>query len=222
MTRPHADFSRLPFPADWIELSLNETTGIRVAVPENPDAVLNRITDEEYNKDRFLPYWTEQWPSTAPLVDFLTRIELPDTWSLCELGCGLGSITAAVSSITPLFAVATDIALEGCRFAAFNIKTNSACQRVVCSDWRHSPFKGQFDAVIASDVLYEERWIDPVVDNVNVLLKPGGRAWIADPCRRFWPLFKNRVAECGLRQKVVRRVPVNDGTLTVEILEITR
>ena len=212
----------LPYPAHDITHLFPGGFTLRMAVPDDPDAVLDTLTDEEYERDRFLPYWAEQWPSSRPLLEFLSRRTIPPDWNICELGSGLGIIAAALAVRTDAFTVATDIAHHGCCFTAYNIGANGGIPRVVCSDWRHHPFKNRFDALIASDVLYEERWIDPIIHSIGELLKRDGRAWIADPCRRFWPAFKKQIAAHGFNLTVFSFPAEPPDLQTFEILEISR
>lgn len=212
------------FPAHTVAVPYQGTTVLNITMPVNPEALLDTMTDEEYEKDQLLPYWAEQWPASRPLLDFLSTMIFPDTWLMCELGCGLGTVSAALSSSrsSKALTTATDISFEGCRFAATNIRNNGGMPRVFCSDWRHPPLKKRFDVVIASDVLYEERWIGPIIDCINQLLTPDGRAWIADPCRRFWPKFKKRVVEQGFSYEIVAGPAANVDGGSFEIMELIR
>ncbi len=214
-----SDPARLPFPITFFSLA-HESRTFHFVLPADPDAVFDTITDEQYDKDRFLPYWAEQWPAATAFFSFVMKQSFPhDLWT-CELGCGLGVI-ASVLSNKGCSVVATDIAPHGCRFAAYNIAANGGVPRVVCADWCAPPFQRQFNLIVASDVLYEARWIDPILDNIEHLLAADGRAWIADPCRQHWELFKQNVARRGFDQRVLERSSVCEGATTVEILEIT-
>ncbi|MBN1578168.1 MAG: class I SAM-dependent methyltransferase [Chitinispirillaceae bacterium] len=214
------DPSQLPFPVTFFSL-IHDGRIFRFVLPADPDAVFDTITDEQYDKDRFLPYWAEQWPSAAALFSFVMQHRLPVNQRIVELGCGLG-VTASALAARHHYMIATDISLHGCRFAAYNIAANNGSARVVCADWRHPPFRRRFDLIVASDVLYEDRWIDPVLDCIGQLCAPEGSAWIADPCRRFWNRFKQRTVERGFHHRLLRRSPDNEGKTTIEIIEITR
>lgn len=92
---------------------------------------------------------------------------------------------------------------------------------MIVSDWRAMAFNKQFDFVVASDVLYKQRWIDPILSCIKSLLKPGGKAWIADPCRRFWELFKKTAAQSGFAVKIIHDGMVNKTKVEIaELLEI--
>jgi ETFB lysine methyltransferase len=212
---------KLPFPPTTFSLTYNNRE-LHFALPADPDSLFNTITEQQYLKDRFLPYWAERWPSADLFFTFLMKQSLPAGYRIGELGCGLGVATCALA-IKNHFVVATDIAFHGCCFASYNIAMNGGTPAVLCADWRHLPFRANtFDLIIASDILYEERWINPVLDCIDTFLTAEGKCWIADPSRRFWYLFKQAVAKRGFRQHIVDSGTTNDGKTTIEILEISR
>ena len=210
----------LPYRTAPFALS-HEGRTFTFAMPADFDDVFDTIAEEHYEKDRFLPYWAEKWPSTAPFFSFLMNERLPGGARICELGCGLGVIAAALAAKGHEI-IATDIAPEGCRFAFSNIAANGGAPRVVCADWRAMPFRKKFDLIVASDILYEERWIGPILDCIDTLLSRGGEAIIADPCRRFWVLFKRRAVERGFSLSIRERASIDSGKTEVEILSIRR
>lgn len=190
-------------------------------MPADQNEVLDSIPDEQYEKDQFLPYWTEHWPSTGPLCTLLQHFPIAGDSRICELGCGLGVISTLLA-LRGLFTISTDISHDGCRFAACNISANGSTPAVICCDWRHPPFRSCFNLVIASDVLYEKRWIGPIISCVEKLMTPDGKTLIADPRRRFWDSFKMEVRQRGLHCRTLEEVKVDAGKTTVEIIEIVR
>lgn len=212
--------SSLPFPASSFSLACGSRT-LTILLPADSEAVLDTVTENQYEKDRFLPYWAEHWPSASPLFSFIMQQTLRSEDTVCDLGCGIGVIASALSR-RGLFVTATDISPEACCFASYNISLNGGNPYVVCADWRALPFNRAFDLITASDVLYEQRWIEPILSCIDGILAPSGRAWIADPCRRYWQLFKSEVEQRKLQYEVRESVPVENGATQVEIIEITR
>jgi len=192
--------------------------------PVNPDEVLDRMTEEEYEKDKFLPYWAEIWPSCQAMFAFLSSDKLPafsDSATACEIGCGLGVVSALLHD-RRLHVVACDIAFDGCRYAARNLRVSRrAPPPVVCCDWRDSPLKTRFDMIVASDVLYEQRWVLPVLNFLKATLSPGGIAYIADPCRHWWREFRETAARQGFAVATVWRQAPAEGKTIVEIARLT-
>jgi SAM-dependent methyltransferase len=208
----------LPFKAQPFSMVSDHCT-LQFLRPHNPDDVLDSLPEEVYEKDRFLPYWAEQWPSSEVMHSFLQSQSVAAHEKIIELGCGLGIISALASHYSTTV-VATDISFDALIFAKTNIELNHGQPKVCCMDWRRPPFKPTFNLLIASDVLYEARWIDPVLACCSQLLLPGGKAWIADPCRSFWKTFKQRAADSGFMCHVMTNEKTGDGRHTIEIVEL--
>lgn len=201
------------------ELVLNLQKGnLRITCPANPDEVLDSVTEEQYEKDRFLPYWAELWPSSKVLFEFIEEQHFPSGTLVCELGCGLGVISTLLAS-KGCTVVSVDIASDGCGYTYANLERNGFVPRVICGDWRNMAFKNEFDLVVASDVLYESRWINPVLNCIRSILKASGKAWIADPCRRHWEEFKTS-ANSGFKTNICTSRFADNKLMKVEILEL--
>ena len=69
----------------------------------------------------------------------------------------------------------------------------------MAADWRHPPADlGRFDLVLAADVLYEARNVEPVAGFLARHLGPGGEAWIGDPGRPHAARLEDALAAAGL------------------------
>ncbi|MDR0307141.1 MAG: class I SAM-dependent methyltransferase [Chitinispirillales bacterium] len=213
---------KLPFdPVEFTLETPHPASPLKLTRPADPESVLETITDLEYEKDKFLPYWAEVWPSSQSLYKYLLTLKLDVNTRALEMGCGIGSISALLAS-KGIVCAASDISPQACMYALFNIKNNGGKGAALCCDWRFSPIKNQsFDLITASDVLYEKRWIEPVLTFIQKMLSPNGQAFIADPCRSSWEEFKINAQRRGLCLDIVKRETVNNGKTDVEILRIT-
>lgn len=54
---------------------------------------------------------------------------------------------------------------------------------MLVSDWRKEEEMGRFDRILAADVLYEARNVEPLCLFIVRKLRDGGEAWITDPDR---------------------------------------
>jgi predicted nicotinamide N-methyase len=192
--------------------------------PADPESILDSMSDEEYDKDKMLPYWAEQWPASFAMFNFMcghgyAALQLHER--VVELGSGLG-IVASVCAKKGIPCVATDISLSACRFSRHNILLHAQKALVICADWRHVCLKPVIGCVIASDIIYEQRWIVPVLQFLNASLAPGGMAYIADPCRQWWEEFKTTAHRAGFASSLAWEEYVNEGKTRVEILRFTR
>jgi predicted nicotinamide N-methyase len=214
------DIKTLPFFPKKFNIS-TEYYSLDFFCPDNPDIVLDSISNSDYNKDQFLPYWAEHWPSAQIFLTYILQQSFKPDIEVCELGCGLGIISTAFL-IRKCKTLSVDISHQACRYAFENISLNGYSPKVICGDWRNIGLKKKFDLIAASDILYEFRWIDPVLSCIDSLLSNGGKAWIADPCRRYWIRFKNRAKEYGFAIKTIKYEYVENRKINIEILEISR
>ena len=209
----------LPFETAEFTLSADNMS-FTFLQPSDADAVLDSVPESAYTKDRFLPYWAENWPSAAPFFSLLHRQNIRPASTVLDLGTGLGILATALSA-KGVFIVGLDISPDSCQFAAFNMRRNNEVARVVCADWRAFPFNCRFDLIVASDILYEERWIPVILDALDLLLQSNGCAWIADPCRRFWVPFKNAATARQYSIRTLHHEPASSSG-KIEIIELRK
>jgi predicted nicotinamide N-methyase len=163
----------------------------RIALPVG-EIALNRprdaealLTEEGFEKEEFLPYWAELWSSGVALAHDLARRSLRGA-SVVELGCGLGlpSIAAALAGGRVL---ATDWSADAVRATAANAALNDArleTARVAWGSPEELLERAPWGYVIASDVLYEPRNVDALLELLPLLVDKKSRVLIADPGRR--------------------------------------
>jgi len=139
------------------------------------------IDEDAFAENEFLPYWAELWPSGVALARAAAELVRPGD-RVVELGCGLGaaSITAALSGGEVL---ATDWSTEALDFARENAARNGVLLETALVAWTGPDellARAPWDLVLAADVLYENRNIEPLA---ALLPRLGDRALIADPGR---------------------------------------
>ena len=79
---------------------------------------------------------------------------------MVELGCGLG-VPSLVAAARGAEVTAIDWAADAVELLARNAARNGLALRRVHADWRR--FAGAFDLVLAADLLYEERNVEPLL-----------------------------------------------------------
>src|SRR6266516_3449228 len=88
-----------PMAAPWRDLVERTVVlrGRRIRVTHPRDG-LDLLDEEAFERDQFLPYWAELWPSALALAQMVAASELAGKRTL-ELGCGLAlpSIAAALA-----------------------------------------------------------------------------------------------------------------------------
>jgi predicted nicotinamide N-methyase len=155
---------------------------IALARPRDAEALL---TEEAFEQEEFLPYWAELWASAVALADDVARRSLRGA-TVLELGCGLGlpSIAAALAggrvlatdwSPDAVSATAANAAMNGASIETAQVAWSAPEAIVERAPWRY---------VLASDVLYEPRNVDWLLELLPRLVDKTGRILLADPGRR--------------------------------------
>ena len=176
--------------------------------PRNADEL---ISEADYVKDERLPYWADLWPAARLLAT--TMLSQPrEHKSLLELGCGLGLVSSA--AVRAGFDVtSTDYYEDSLHVARFNCwRANGVEPRVRMVDWRALPNDlGQFDVVVAADVLYERPYGTLVAAAIAATLAPNGVAWITDPGRSGLDAFLEQASVHGLVVQSREEFPYEEG-----------
>jgi predicted nicotinamide N-methyase len=146
----------------------------------------------------YLPYWAELWPAARMLAKFLLKHSWPARLHAIEIGCGLGlpGIAALACGMRVTFtdydATAVRLAAENARLNGFTAFTSTVL------DWRHPPAGLQAAVLLASDLIYEARNVEPLVDLIARLLAPGGVCLLTDQDRVPRALLRQTLAERAL------------------------
>ncbi|MBN1981524.1 MAG: methyltransferase [Chitinivibrionales bacterium] len=191
--------------------------------PVDPEDILDQLTEEEFRKDECMPYWAEHWPASEAFIRYMcTKPPVVTAGSrIAELGAGLGTLSATLASLGNQ-SIATDISFQGCQYSRRNIMRYRSDSQVVCCDWRFSPFKSYFNYILGSDILYEKRWIEPIVMFLKHHLVDNGVAMIADPGRPYWELFKQTALSNGLRIRKSDFLLAKNTLTRIEILHLEK
>jgi predicted nicotinamide N-methyase len=159
-----------------------------------------------FASDEYLPYWADLWPASR----MLAKVILTEPWKpglrALELGCGLGlpGIAALARGLHVTF---SDYDAMAVRFAGRNARLNGFTQFVERRfDWRSPPDDLQFDVLLASDLTYEVRNIEPLVALLRRALVPGGLCLWTDQDRPPAKLLREELDRLGwpLATKIVR------------------
>lgn len=161
--------------------ALGDGVDIRMQRPRDSEEL---IDDDAFDHDEFMPYWAELWPSALALARTVAPRSLRGARTL-ELGCGLGlpSIAAALAGAR---VTATDWSQEALSFTANNAALNGVEVDTALVDWAHPDAiveRGPWQIVLGSDVLYERRNVDQLLDLLPRLVDERGEILIADPGR---------------------------------------
>jgi predicted nicotinamide N-methyase len=171
--------------------------GGEVELLRPPDAEA-LISEESFEHEEFLPYWAELWASAVALAHDVSMRALRGKHTL-ELGCGLGlpSIAAARAGGRVL---ATDWSPHAVAAAAANAALNDVeLETLECSWAEPEPIveRAPWQLVLASDLLYEARNVELLLDLLPRLVDETGLVLLADPGRVPAERFLARAEEQG-------------------------
>jgi len=163
--------------------------------PVDPEALLD---EDAFARDEFLPYWAELWPAGLALARALPS-SLGGT-RVVELGCGLG-IPSLVASARGADVLAIDWAPDAVALLRRNAARNAVALRAEVRDWRQ--FDGSFDLVLAADVLYEQRNVEPLL---ALLPSLAAEVLLAEPGRPYFGAFLRGLEERWLVEELGDRI----------------
>lgn len=146
----------------------------------------------EFTEDERLPYWTELWPSSLVLADWLyEQRERLHGQPCLDLGCGIG-LTALVGQWLGAKVIGMDYEPEALHYAYLNAEHNHVSQPCwVVMDWRKPAVQQHgLRFIWGGDIMYEQRFAAPVLDFLEYALADDGVAWIAEPTRAVYDTFR--------------------------------
>jgi predicted nicotinamide N-methyase len=187
-------------------VDLSADISITIAHIRDLNALVDGLNEDDFGPDERLPYWATLWPSAIGLGRFLfsktRQLEAP----AIELGAGL-ALPSIVLRRAGLEVLATDYEPDALAFARHNAELNGVHIDTLQLDWRETGKKalGRFRTVIASDVLYEARNVEPLAKSLSTLLDPTGTAVVADPGRPHLTEFKAAIERRGLILEQIER-----------------
>src|SRR5207244_1655106 len=120
---------------------------------------------QAFEQEEYLPYWAELWPSALELAKQVT-LTPPVSLRVLELGCGLG-VPSIVAALCGAQVLATDWSADAVTFTVANARRNGARVETAVASWSDpGPLMAgaPWDLVLASDVLYELRNVELLLD----------------------------------------------------------
>ncbi len=197
----------------------------------NLEELWEAMTEDPRNfADERLPYWTELWPSSIVLAQWLEQRRGEIAGLPClDMGCGLG-LTALVGQFLGARVLALDYEAEAVRFAAGNAEVNGVHPAPLWAvmDWRYPAVRrGSVARIWGGDIMYEKRFVAPVMRFLEHALAPDGVAWVAEPGRTVYEAFLQALHGGGWEGRRVFGATVaplyaQPVPVTVQVWEISR
>ncbi len=165
--------------------------------PKESDRLLDHPAIRSANAtDDYMPYWTDLWPAAR----MLAKVILKEPWPArplhaLEIGCGLGlpGIAALAMGLRVTF---SDYDATAVRFAAANARLNGFEDfETLPMDWRYPPTDRKFPVLLAADLIYEMRNVEPLVLLIKQLLAPDGVCLLTDQDRVPSHVLREKLAD---------------------------
>lgn len=192
---------------------------------KNLDALIEQVSDDAFNEDERLPYWAELWPSARALSRYILKSpSIFTSKNILELGCGLGLTTLTLAETNPASLLATDYEQDALNHAALNFDLNHITKpEFAVLDWRTPKLQKKFDVIVASDVAYEERFFQPLLNIFKEYLAIDGVIILAEPNRQIARGFFGKIALQGF-QYIQYKITVHQEPMdiVVSIYQITK
>ncbi len=173
--------------------------------PADLESLWESITDEKFSVDERLPYWVELWPASVALADVINERAGELRGKTClDIGCGLG-LTAMAASAAGAKVIGMDYEPEALLYARRNAEANHIPQPLwAVIDWRAPALAPRSCSFIwGGDIMYERRFVAPVMNFLEHALAPDGTVWIAEPNRNIYSLFNTALNERGWTSKKI-------------------
>ena len=153
---------------------------------------------EAFAADEYLPYWADLWPAARMLARAVLREPWPVGLTALEIGCGLGlpGVAALARGLRVIF---SDIDATALHLASGNARRNGFDNfELLQLDWRNPPANLQVPVVLASDLIYERRHVEPLAELIARVLTPDGIGLLTDQDRPPAPYLRDALASNGL------------------------
>ena len=163
-------------------------------LPSDPEALLDDPDVLRANEaDDRMPYWAWSWPVSNILIDALPAILPESAREVEEIGCGLGLVALAAAALRPNARI---VACDHDETAVALLRQNAERNGLANLDARVADWSEPTDAalVLAADVLYEDRFVDPLLERFRTQAEADASIWLADPGR---PPLKRFLAAAG-------------------------
>jgi predicted nicotinamide N-methyase len=159
------------------------------------EELVKKGQDSEEIKDEKLPYWAELWPSSISLAQFILISEVvKKRMTVLELGCGIG-LAGIAAALAGGEVTITDYQAEALAVSEMNWLINlGVSPRTLLMDWRKPFLDEKFDLIIGSDIVYEERFFEPILNIIWQMSTDDGRILLSEPNRpvavSFFPMLQ--------------------------------
>ncbi len=169
-----------------------------------------------------LPWWAKIWEPSFVLANFMGHQPVDKNQRILEIGAGLG-LVGVYAAMCGHNVTISDIDDDALLFARANALLNGCYHvPVVKLDWRMPYYGKPYNMVIGSEVVYDRKTYDILVDFLDNILAPNGVTILAKNKDLKTPLFFQKlVRKFKFKEKVIK-LTGPDTTIDVALYAIKR
>ena len=187
------------------------------------EELLKKGDDHEDVRDERIPYWADLWPSAIALSKYMVRNKIIQADSkVLELGCGIG-LPGIVAGKLGAQVIFTDYIQAALDLAKVNWSRNNKTEaKYLLMDWRNPMLDTKADLILASDIAYEKKSFESLLQAFSSLLKSSGKMFVSEPNRAFSQSFFTEMGSRGFKLKTSsEQIIFRKQTYLIHIHEIT-
>ncbi len=141
-------------------------------------------TEDVFNN---FPLWAKIWEASIVLSEHLAGIAPDPEKHFLEIGSGMG-IAGIVASSFGHRVTLTEYNTDAINFARANAEKNLPATdselEIMTLDWNEPQLEGSFDVIFGSEIIYNDRDYQPILNLFKTFLKPGGEIILAERVRK--------------------------------------
>ncbi|MBW2482899.1 MAG: 50S ribosomal protein L11 methyltransferase [Deltaproteobacteria bacterium] len=149
------------------------------------------------------PLWAKIWPASWVLAGYLAEMPVAEDKRFLEIGGGIG-LVSIVAAAFGHHILMTEYNPDALQFARANALINQCQFNIQELDWNRPRLSGQFDYIVASEVSYREKDIQPLQMLFKNSLKTGGEVILAGEMRKLSKDFY-KVLETMFNIRVIKK-----------------
>ncbi|MFP3868419.1 MAG: class I SAM-dependent methyltransferase [Desulfobacteraceae bacterium] len=210
------------YEMEWDQTRVRDLSLKILHIKDLESYLISQIEAGAWSLENF-PYWAKIWEAALVLADFMVSQEPVPGRQILELGSGLGfvGLFAAARGHQVVLTDNQPEALEFARLSAYYNKLTGVTIQFL--DWYHPELAQSYDWIIGSELLYNAKFFDPLVELWSRYLAPGGRIYLTQSAHfkgqpHFLELTQNRFL-VRYREKTLR---LNQEPTTILFFELRR
>lgn len=150
------------------------------------------LTGNVFKNAPEFPFWVKIWEASLVLAEFMANIPLDKDKRILEVGAGM-AVPGMVASAFGYNVTVTDYEDEIMDFVRVSSIINQ-CEDLKCEtlDWFEPSKLGEFDIILASEVVFHKRFFEPLLNVLKEYLAPGGVIYMSHAADRetLLPFFR--------------------------------